>query len=143
MSGNTPDQTVATSQSSPSLSRIGLNVHKAGMEGLDQKKINQIILEASKGSKYYLNEVRKEQEVLKRVDHMLATVKQLTAAQRASALKTIDKQVEVMEESRNLSKIIVHVDMDAFYASVEMRDNPGLNDRPMAVGSHSMLVNIQ
>ncbi len=31
-------------------------------------------------------------------------------------------------------KKIIHIDMDSFYASVEMRDNPELRDKPIAVG---------
>ncbi|XP_015507743.1 DNA polymerase kappa isoform X4 [Parus major] len=51
----------------------------------------------------------------------------------------VDKLVIELEQSRNLNSTIVHIDMDAFYAAVEMRDNPELKDKPIAVGSMSML----
>jgi DNA polymerase-4 len=43
------------------------------------------------------------------------------------------KSAAMQSESRPLRKII-HIDMDAFYASVEQRDNPELRGLPVAVG---------
>ena len=38
-----------------------------------------------------------------------------------------------MESQRDLTQIIVHVDMDAFYANVEILDNPSLKGTVFAV----------
>ena len=47
-----------------------------------------------------------------------------------------------LEAERDLSHSIVHVDMDMFYAAVEMRDQPELKEKPMAVGGNDMLVSV-
>lgn len=53
-----------------------------------------------------------------------------------------DQYLKQCESARRLDKIMVHIDMDAFYANVEIKDNPSLADKPMAVGGESMLVEL-
>ncbi|XP_053147168.1 DNA polymerase kappa isoform X2 [Hemicordylus capensis] len=121
------------------LHRMGLNDNKAGMQGLDKEKINKIIMEASKGSKFYENELKKDKQVNERIEKMLKLKEKITDQQIMKTQLQMDKLAIELDQSRDLSCTIVHVDMDAFYAAVEMRDNHELRDKPIAVGSLSML----
>lgn len=52
----------------------------------------------------------------------------------------VDFMLEEFDRLRDLSRIIVYVDMDVFYVVVEMRDNFVLRDKFMVVGGNFMLV---
>ena len=43
------------------------------------------------------------------------------------------------ERDRDLTRTWVHIDMDMFYAAVEIRDRPELANLPVAVGDLSMI----
>uniref|UniRef100_A0A0K0DM48 UmuC domain-containing protein n=1 Tax=Angiostrongylus cantonensis TaxID=6313 RepID=A0A0K0DM48_ANGCA len=52
----------------------------------------------------------------------------------------MDELAARLECTRDLRRDCVHIDMDAYFAAVEMRDVPRLRTVPMAVGSSAMLV---
>lgn len=50
-----------------------------------------------------------------------------------------DRRIHELEATRDLSRIWLHVDMDAFYAAVETLSSPTLKGKPIAVGNMSMI----
>ncbi|KAG8645675.1 hypothetical protein MANES_10G081500v8 [Manihot esculenta] len=112
---------------------------KAGMEGVDKEKVQRIVYEMSKGSKYFENEEKKEAYMRQKIETMRAQCAKLTAADVSHYQMVADKRIVELETTRDLSRIWLHVDMDAFYAAVETLSNPSLTGKPMAVGSMSMI----
>ncbi|KAH8042522.1 hypothetical protein HPB51_023850 [Rhipicephalus microplus] len=118
---------------------LELNASKAGLQGIDKDHVNKVIQEASKGTPYYEHQQKRQKRINVKIEAMLAELKTLSPAQLQASQHQMDIIVEKMECTRDLNRVIVHVDMDAFYAAVEMLDNPSLRDKPMAVGSMGML----
>lgn len=44
-----------------------------------------------------------------------------------------------IEKTRVVDRTWAHIDMDMFFAAVEIRDNPSLADKPVAVGGEMMI----
>lgn len=63
------------------LKRMALNDTKAGMEGLDVQRINQIIEEASKGSKFYIHQQNQQDKLNVRIQNILESFNNLTEEQ--------------------------------------------------------------
>lgn len=54
-------------------------------------------------------------------------------------VQVAERRITELEAKRDLSRVWLHVDMDAFYAAVETLNNPSLKGKPMAVGGMSMI----
>ncbi|XP_059448478.1 DNA polymerase kappa-like isoform X1 [Corylus avellana] len=112
---------------------------KAGMDGVDKERVQRIVYEMSKGSKYFENEERKEAFTRRKLESMRAQCAMLTAADISNNRTVADRRILELEATRDLTRIWLHVDMDAFYAAVETLSNPMLKGKPMAVGGMSMI----
>ncbi|CAJ0570946.1 unnamed protein product, partial [Mesorhabditis spiculigera] len=108
------------------------------MQGIDKEKIAKII-EENTGEKYNAFSKKKQDRMDKRNAEIKATIAKLKEDDLERLWKEVDERTSVLEASRELSRHCVHIDMDAFFAAVEMRDEPRLRTIPMAVGSFPML----
>ncbi|KAK6528990.1 hypothetical protein TWF694_004214 [Orbilia ellipsospora] len=124
----------SSSQSTLKKQLLGPSLLKSGQDNVDQTKVAEIIYEASKGSKYFANESRKDVELTKRISRILKKKADLQSQDLSKDFKKADEYIALLESQRDLTQTVVHVDCDAFYASVEELDHPELKKVPMAVG---------
>ncbi|KAG2217742.1 hypothetical protein INT45_002391 [Circinella minor] len=117
----------------------GLADTKAGMESVDKDRVNEIIYEASKGSAFFENERKKDHALTERINAMLTKYETIRHLNLSKEEHIVDNMIRELEKERDLSQFICHVDMDAFYASVEELEQPELKNIPFAVGGMAML----
>ena len=140
--GQDLDEAIELAKSIPAASQhhslkhhlLGPSLTKAGQIGVDQKKVAEIIYEASKGSKYFNNEEVKDKNLTVKIDRILKLKAQLEQLDLKQDLRRADSYITELELARDLSQYVVHIDCDAFYAAVEEIDRPELKNVPMAVG---------
>lgn len=113
---------------------LGPSLTKAGQDAVDQKKVSEVIYEASKGSKFFTNEEVKDKNLTSKIERILKHKAQLEKLDLKADLRRADDYITSLELSRDLSQYVVHIDCDAFYAAVEEIDRPELKNVPMAVG---------
>lgn len=112
---------------------------KAGMDGVDKEKVKRVVYEMSKGSKFFANEERKAAATAERIARMGAEAAQVAAERLAALQRVADSRVAELEATRDLRHTWMHVDMDAFYAAVEILEDPSLAHVPVGVGGMGML----
>ena len=113
--------------------------NKAGMENCDREKQARIVHQMSKNSAYLkqaekqdkitdakVNALRKSFDVQDEV--FILYIKQIA----------LSKRMEI-EKFRSFNRICCVLDMDMFFAAVEIRDQPHLKDLPVAVGGDMMI----
>lgn len=114
---------------------------KAGMEGLNREEINRIILDATKHSIITKNKEDEYDKIKKIVDDYKIKIDNLhkNSILYEQNKKIAENKLKEYERDRDLSHIWMHLDMDMFFAAVELLDKPHLKDLPVAVGDDRMV----
>ncbi|KAK9466227.1 hypothetical protein V1512DRAFT_286978 [Lipomyces arxii] len=113
---------------------LGPSIQKSGQDGVDQTAVSEIIYKVSEGSKYFEHQKKKEAELSVKVEGILRHAAKVSKQDLEGAQVRITAMIKQLESTRDLSQSIVHVDCDAFYASVEELDRPELKTKPFGVG---------
>lgn len=113
--------------------------HKAGMDGVDKERVQQVV-DRHSSSKFNFFKSKRQQTLDTKLAALKARLEGAAPAELQSAAQKAESTARALAGRRDLGRVFAHVDMDAFFANVEMRDCPAYRDVPMAVGGNSMLV---
>lgn len=126
------------------------SVGKAGLpqNDLTKQKIAERVEELSKGSKFWQKKQEKLQQQTK--DNSYKKAQLLSKLNDVDCRLKLQSAIELANDMKNTAateisdqicclRYIVHIDMDSFFASVEMKNLNWDKNKPLAVGGDSML----
>ena len=106
---------------------------KAGMDSDETEKSRQseIVYEMSKNSHYFQRAAHLDEKNKHKIEVMARGMASITEAQRQICRSQYEKYALELEARRDLERICCVIDMDMFFAAVEIRDAPHLKDLPV------------
>lgn len=113
--------------------------NKAGMQEMDKDKQAQVIYEMSKDSAYFKRSQYLDDKTNEKIEIMINKINLLTKSQIDNLNRQVQLQLSEIEAKRSFDRLRCVLDMDMFFAAVEIRDNPSIKDLPVAVGGNSMI----
>lgn len=120
----------------------GVSANKAGM-GADRKLVADFVYQKSKNSQYTQHQLDLDAKQQARAEVVAKELKdfeqRMTPQERESEERKSALEMAEVEKHRDLTRTYCVVDMDMFYAAVEIRDQPELANKPVAIGGLGMI----
>lgn len=113
--------------------------NKAGMEAMDKQKQAEVIYEMSKNSSFFKRAKKLDEDAEQRAEKLQKSFQEVRGHLLRQLESAAQSKLLEYEKSRSFSKICCVLDMDMFYAAVEIRDRPELRELPVAVGGDHMI----
>ncbi|CDW84079.1 dna polymerase iv kappa [Stylonychia lemnae] len=112
------------------------------LDSPEQERINKIIEQTARTSEYYLKEESKKKECLIRIKRFRNKIQTLSSntIQWQKTRELVSGLLQRYEKDRYIDRTWIYIDMDMFFAAVEIRDDPSLNDKPVAVFDNKMIM---
>ncbi len=117
-----------------------LDETKAGLTSIDRDTVNKIITQETHGTAKFLRMHEKERASCARSEVLAQRASILTPQDVRQETYRIDQMIsETVQSLRDWRNIIVVLDFDCFYASVEERDRPALRGKPVIITGGSIV----